>query len=417
MAVYRLAGKILNRVPQSGRLGESLAGRRQAVDSWIAHGRSRPSRRPVVWFHAASVGESLAAGPVIRRLRVAAPGAEILLTYSSPSVSAWREKLDVDAADFAPPEEPRAVATVFNAIRPDLLVFSRSDLWPEMLVAASQRKTPIAVIGGTVRQRSARMRWPVRTFLRGLFRHLDFVGAVSAEDAERWIRLGAAESAVAVTGDPRHDQVIEQTTDLAAIRSVASWATGKPTLVAGSVEPEDEMALLAAFVEVRRAFPEARVLVVPHDPSGEAVHRIADTSKQMEVDAQVLEKGQDPVASCLIFPGTGMLSSLYSVGSLSYVGGGFRPGGLHAVIEPAAYGIPVIIGPEFRWSGDARAMVSSGGAVSLTTDDRVGALASCWIRWLRYEEERSRAGLSARKILSPGAAGRSARQLLSLLAG
>src|SRR5262249_26232472 len=162
---------------------------------------------------------------------------------TSPSVTAWRRILSVGAANFLPPEAPRPMGAMFDAIRPDLLVFSRSDLWPEMLIAAVERSVPLAVIGATVRPGSARLRWPARTFLSRLYAHLDFVGAVTPEDARRWTDLGAPASAVMVTGDPRHDQVIERITDLPAIRPFLAWAAAGATLVAGSVEAEDEAVL------------------------------------------------------------------------------------------------------------------------------------------------------------------------------
>jgi len=239
---------------------------------------------------------------------------------------------------------------------------------------------------------------------------------VSPGDAERWISLGVPESAVEVTGDPRHDEVLEQTTDLGAIRLLAPWAERGPTLVAGSVEPEDEAMLVDAFVEVLKAVPDARLLIVPHDPTVEAAGRIMAAAKQAAVASQVLDGPEEPVASCIILPRRGVLSSLYTLGKLSYVGGGFRRRGLHAVIEPAALGVPVIVGPDFGSSIDARTMISTGGGVALPREDSSKALAECWGRWLGDGCERNRAGEAARKVLVQGAAGNTARHLLSLLA-
>jgi 3-deoxy-D-manno-octulosonic-acid transferase len=286
-----------------------------------------------------------------------------------------------------------------------------------MIQAAVEKSTPIAVVGGVIRPGSGRLRWPARSFLRRLYRNLAWVGAVTPGDAERWVSLGAPEQVVEVTGDPRHDQVLEEVTDLTLAGKLANWSSSGPTLVAGSVEREDEAILLRAFAQVLRAVPNAHLLIVPHDPSSEITWRIVEEGGKNGIRVGELTENRNQfLESCVVFPRRGALSSVYSIGQLAYVGGGFRRDGLHAVIEPAAYGLPVIIGPEFGSSADAREMVGKNGAVALPLEGSHQELASTWIRWLRDDQERQSRGLWARKVLSQGAAGRSARRLLSLLA-
>jgi 3-deoxy-D-manno-octulosonic-acid transferase len=415
LATYRLVAGLIRALPLPGKAGASLAGRREAVERWIAWGRQAPSRSPRIWLHAASVGEALAAEPVIRRLRSALPDAAAVLTYSSPSLERWADSLGYDAVGYAPPEEPAAVSAVFQAIRPDLVVLSRSDLWPEVLIAAAARGVPVAVVGATVRAGSGRLRWPVRTFLRGLLEPVRFVGAATVEDAARWRQLGIPESVLAVTGDPRHDQVLERLVNLNRFPGLGAWVDGAPALVAGSVEESDESVLFGGQAILARQRFSSRLLVVPHDPTLAVVKRIEKRARASGIGSEVFEPGREPSAPCVIIAQRGALADLYALGFAGYVGGGFEPRGLHAVIEAAAYGLPVAFGPEYRWSIDAARLVESGGGVPLPRSGAAKRLAACWRTWAENGGERWRVGIAARGTLRQGAADLTARHLLSLM--
>ncbi len=138
------------------------------------------------------------------------PACRSTLTHTSPSVTDEERLAGADHADYLPLDEPRPIARTLDALRPDLLLLSRGDLWPELVRQVQARGVPVAVTGGIVRSRSGRLRWPARAVLRPACRRLAYVGAVTDGDAERWRRLGVLEDRVEVTGDPRHDQLIER---------------------------------------------------------------------------------------------------------------------------------------------------------------------------------------------------------------
>ena len=361
--------------------GDSLAARRAALQHWTAQewGRPRPSR--MIWFHAASVGEALTAEPVIRRMRTALPGAGFALTWSSPSVGRFPHRFGADFVDAAPPETRAGATAVFSAIQPDLLVFSRSDLWPEMLLAARERQVPVAVIGGSLPAGSARLRSPARQFFGPLVQPIRFVGALSAGDAARWVALGVRESAVLVTGDPRHDQILERPTSTGSLRGLMDWSAAGRTVVAGSLERDDETVVLEGFAILRRHQPDARLLIAPHDPESRTLARLLLLSEKNGVPAELLGES-DPVKPVVILSRRGMLADAYLVGDVSYVGGGFRERGLHAVIEPAVYGLPVIHGPLYGASPDAGRLVEVGGTAVLPRPGAGRALGEQLKRWV-----------------------------------
>jgi 3-deoxy-D-manno-octulosonic-acid transferase len=228
--------------------------------------------------------------------------------------------------------------------------------------------------------------------------------------------LGVRPEALEVTGDPRHDQVIERVPVWGAVRPLASWAAAGTVLVAGSTGPEDDELLLEALSQLRQRQPAARLLLCPHHPGAVHTTRILARARRRGIAALPWSGGSLPHdPSCVIVQRLGVLADLYLLGTLAYVGGGLGAGGVHAVIEPAACALPVIVGPRGH-SEDVTRLLRAGGAVALPPGDAVAALCSLWDRWLEDAAARQAAGLAARATLETGAAARTARRLLELMA-
>jgi 3-deoxy-D-manno-octulosonic-acid transferase len=258
--LYRVASASARTVPfQRGKLASSFAGRRASVSRWIEWASLNRTKSPLIWVHGASVGESLSATAVVTRLRSAVPGLQVVHSYTSPSATPWRETFDGCRADFLPPEEPDTIARVLAAMRPNLIAFSRGDIWPVLTRTAAASGIPIAVIGGTVNPSSLRL-WPlIRSTLTPTYRLVDWLGAVSRGDADRWSAIGVSAQSIDVTGDPRHDQVLEHHTNIGSISSLFQWCGESPVLVAGSTDKRDEEILLSALP--RSCVPTLAVLV------------------------------------------------------------------------------------------------------------------------------------------------------------
>src|SRR3990170_6412802 len=195
-AAYRVAARLgqglapalspLSAKLAAGHRGRSEAGRRLAA--WAT--RSRDHSRPLVWFHASSVGEGLQAESVLLELRQIHPEAQYVYTHYSPSAEALARRLPVDAADYLPYDLPAAADLLLGALAPTLIVFSKLDLWPELATRAARRGVTVAMVAATVSSGSGRLRWPARALLREGYRAVGLAAAVSEEDAERLTRLG-----------------------------------------------------------------------------------------------------------------------------------------------------------------------------------------------------------------------------------
>jgi len=417
---YRLVTSTVHRIPlpfASTKLADSLTGRRAAASRWVDWASTERTTAPLVWVHGASVGEGLTAVPVMLRLRTAMSGLQIIHTFSSPSAASWPGNFGADRADYVPLDAPNDVSRTLDALQPSLLVFSRGDIWPELTARAHRAGVPIAVLGATVRPASDRLRWPVRSLLRQLHRTVAWLGAVTELDASRWKRLGVRPEAIAVTGDPRHDQIVERVSRIDTVGPVLQWARGRTVLVAGSTEPRDEEVLLDALSQLAPPHHRPGLLLVPHDPTPRRLAAVSQLAKSRCMNPSIWRGGTlGSATDCIVAAVVGSLADIYLAGDIAYVGGGFRKGRLHSVVEPASYALPVLFGPDWEDSSDAAAMVKSGGGIPLPRRQAHCAMAQLLSSSLGERGNRDRVGWRARATLAQGAAQRTAADLLSLMA-
>ncbi len=414
---YRVAASVMHGVPGiGGKLAQSIAGRRQAADRWVEWAVSHRTDDPVVWVHAASVGEALTAVPIIQRFGTAAPSLQTVLSYSSPSMAAWPGALGPDYADYIPLEERESIGRVLDAVRPSLIVFARGDIWPEFAEQAVARGIPLTVIGATLRRDSRRLDWPMKQMLERVHGSVSWVGAVSESDGARYITLGVPRTRVDVTGDPRHDQVLERVVRPRMLPGLLAWAEERVVLVAGSIDWLDAQMVLSAFATVSRSSDRVRLLLVPHEPTSRTVTKMIRQASERGFGAEPWDNdGTAPAAPCAVVTKVGALADLYAVGDIAYVGGGYRRG-VHAVAEPAAFAIPIVVGPRYETSPDAVRMIECGGAVALPNRSNAGeVLASLLLRWMSDSAARATVGMNARRTVVAGAAALSATALLGFL--
>ena len=411
--------------PALSRLSPKLQagdeGRRGSLERLLEWSRrNRDPSRPLVWFHAASVGEGLQAESVMLELTRRRPDCQMIYTHFSPSASRLARRLAVDAADFLPYDLPKPVARLLASLHPDLLVFAKLDLWPELATQAANGGCRIAMVGATVSPGSARLRWPARSLLAPGYRAVSAAAAVSAEDGERLSRLGVPAERISVLGDPRFDSVLRKTRENEGADDVPRLAPGAAVLVAGSTWPADEAVLLRAFAELRRRRPDVRLILVPHEPTAPHLRGVEQRAAGLGLPEPQRASRADGTAALILLDRVGGLARLNGLAGMAYVGGGFGSAGLHSVLEPAAWGIPVIFGPRWQNSRDARLLLEAGAAVALPRGARSEAskaLADQWDRWIGESESRAAQGRRAREVVETGlgASGRSAAMLAELI--
>ncbi|PYO29614.1 MAG: hypothetical protein DMD73_01195 [Gemmatimonadetes bacterium] len=428
--MYRLGIGLAQRaLPLAARFDKKLArgldARRGVTQRLAAWAKSeRDAGRPLVWVHAPSVGEGLQAKPVLEALRAEAPSWQLAYTFFSPSAERLARTLPADVADYLPLDRPDDVAAVLDALKPTALVFSKLDVWPELTLAAARRGVKLGLISATVAPTSSRLRWPTRGWAEPAYRALDRIGTISEEDGRRLEQLGARRSALEVTGDTRYDSVAERAERFDRTRDpfarLAIAPAGTFTIVAGSTWPSDEAVVLPAFVDLVAQVPSARLVLAPHEPNPDHLAGITQLAAKLGLPrpvrlSQVEHTAPAPV---IVVDRVGILADLYALADVAFVGGGYHRAGLHSVLEPAVFGVPVAVGPHWHMSRDAALLLERGGAVALATDGR-HALHSQWLVWHHDPATRKKAGDAGKKLVREGrgAAERTTELVKKLVSG
>ena len=383
------------------KLLRSLRARRGVLKrfrEWAA--QHREYSRPLLWIHAPSVGEGLQARPVLERLRASRSDVQLVYTHFSPSAASLASRLDVDFHDYLPFDATNAAHAVLEALRPTALVFSKLDVWPTLTREADASEVRLGLISATLSRDSSRRKSFAAAMLRDAYARLDAVGAIDPADAERLAHLGVRRNVIEVTGDTRYDQVWAR---VAAVDRagplLAPLGSERPTLVAGSTWPADDRVLLPAWAMVRHDLPTARLVIAPHEPNDAHVRALEQWAEQSRLTSARLSASVSPTADVIIVDRVGVLGELYALADVAFVGGGFHAAGLHSVIEPAAFGAPVIFGPRWRMSRDAALLLNAGAAADA---EDVTALAARLREWLTSSEARRTAGVKALEIVRSG---------------
>jgi 3-deoxy-D-manno-octulosonic-acid transferase len=244
--------------------------------------------------------------------------------------------------------------------------------------------------------------------------------AVSAEDATRLARLGVAPERIRVLGDPRFDSVVERVRRVAPGDPLLRFGRGAPTLVAGSTWPRDEAVLLRAFSALYHRRRDARLILVPHEPTEAHLGAIERGAVAVGLPAPVRLSAAEGAVPLLLVDRVGVLATMYGAGTMAYVGGGFGAAGLHSVLEPAAWGIPVAFGPHWWNSRDAELLLQAKGGADLPragVRTAAAALRKHWEGWILDEAGRKAQGRRAREVVDRGlgASARSAEMLAELI--
>ena len=420
---YRTAGVFFEMVVAIAPKGDSkmlraLTARRGLLDRYAAWASAnRDALRPLLWVHAPSVGEGLQALPVIQRFRSRHPDAQVVYTFYSPSAEKFAATVGADFADYLPFDTHENAARAIEVLKPTVIVFSKLDVWPVLVEHAVAGGVKTALLSATVPESSRRRSSVALMALRDAYSALDTVGAIAPGDAQRLLEMGVRSDRMTVTGDTRYDQVWAKanTPDARRDELVERYGDTRPTLVAGSTWPSDERRLLPAWMQLRRLIPNARLIIAPHELTPSKLAAIEKWAAESSLTLSRTSEDHARATEVVLVDEYGILADLYAVAHAAYVGGGFHDAGLHSLLEPAAFGAPVLIGPMHTDNRDAGLLVSGGGAVRCAGPGDISARLQVWFN---NTAVLGKASASARRVVEAGigAADRSTELLEHLLA-
>ena len=392
-AVYRTAARaaelvsLVTPASSQGKISRAFTARRgihRRYRAWGANGRD--SSRPLLWLHAASVGEGLMALPLVQAVRRALPNVQIAYTFYSPSAESVALKMGADFTDYLPFDSVVSARVAIDALDPTAIVFTKGDVWPVLVREAAGQQVRLALVSASIPASSQRTSGMGAMLTRDAYRALDAIGAASAGDAERIVEAGARANRVRVTGDTRYDQAWARAhTSPQNGTTVEDLTSSRPTLVAGSTWRSDERVLLPAWLAVHSNMPTTRFIIAPHELASAHLESLHQWAHANGLSSATLGTATDDT-DVVIVDRMGVLADLYAVATVAYVGGGFHSSGLHSLVEPAVFRAPVVVGPNHEGSRDATMMLSAGGAISV---DSVDEMSRVLMRLLRDEPERA----------------------------
>lgn len=316
-----------------------------------------------IWFHSSSLGEFEQAKPIIAALRKRNRDVDIVVTFFSPSgyEHAKNYKL-ADLITYIPFDTAANARRFLDLVRPDAAVMVRYDVWPNHIWELARRKVPTLIANATLRSSSLRLRWPLRNFHRHVYESLTSILAVSEDDLNAFRQFGLKEVHLAVIGETRYDQVWQRSEEARTRHLIPPSVLRRRTVfVVGSSWEEDEDVVLPAFRRIAKSDPQGLMILVPHEPTVETLERLEVRLTYLGLRTIRFSDLNDyDHESVILVDSVGILMTLYQYADVAFVGGSFHQG-VHNVLEPAVYGIPVLYGPDHENSREAIELAARGG--------------------------------------------------------
>jgi 3-deoxy-D-manno-octulosonic-acid transferase len=351
----RLAG-LFNAKVRSG-----LRGRRELMQQLRPHYTSLTGS-PRIIVHSASFGELEQAKPVIAALRQKYPKAHLHVTFFSPSgyENAVGKLCGVDVVSYLPEDTAHDIRAFLDLVRPDLVLFARYDVWPNLARELDRRQIPSIVFSATAAVGSRRMTGLTRSLHRTVYRCVSRILAVTESDAQAFRELGVDPDRIDVAGDTRFDQVLarQQATDpstiLPAIVAKRIEERGTLVFVVGSSWSGDEKTIAPMLRLALERRDNILTIIVPHEPSDAHVNALLKAYGNQAIRfSKLAAYNREPI---IVVDSIGKLFGLYGIADIAMVGGGFGTG-VHNVLEAAVWCAPVIFGPKHERSVEARELI------------------------------------------------------------
>lgn len=348
----------------------------------------------VVWVHAVSVGETIAAAPMIRRLLARNPAVTILMTAMTDTGLAQARKMFGEQVQYAyaPYDTPGSIRRFLNRVNPRILVIMETEIWPNMIRQSRSRGVPVFLVNARLSERSARGYERIRSLAAPIMQSISWVAAQAEKDAERFRRIGVAPAKVAVTGSVKFD--VEIPDDVrAASQALRHSLAGRPAWIAGSTHGGEDEQLLAAHRKVLQSHPDALLILVPRHP--DRFDSVADKAVREGFVLARRSQGDDPAGAQVYLGDTmGELMMLYGAGDMAFVGGSLIERGGHNPLEPAGWGIPVFSGPHiFNFETIYQRLLDGNGVKLVADADELAAHLSSL-----FSDDREREAIGRRAL-------------------
>ena len=353
---------------------------------------------PVICLHAVSVGEAMAARPLIERLLQAYPDHALWVTSTTPTGFATVQRLFGGRVrqSLLPYDLPGAVQRFIKAVQPRLFLVMETELWPNLYAGLAQASIPLVLVNARLSGRSARGYARIAGLIRETLQHVHCIAAREAQDAERFQALGARASQVLVTGNIKFDLHLPAGLPEQGQALRSQWGE-RPVWVAASTHAGEDELMLQAHARLRQTFPSALLILVPRHP--ERFAAVADLCVSAGLPTVRRSEALSVQADTAVLLGDSMGELLlwYATADIAFIGGSLVESGGHNPLEALALGVPVLNGPHVHNFADIYPpLQQTGGALLVDSADK---LAHHLAFWLNSRSEREQASLAGRHFL------------------
>jgi len=353
------------------KAARALQGRKNMIQQFRTKiNRLNPDNKRV-WFHSSSMGEFEQAKPIIAELKRQKQDVQIIVSFFSSS--GYEHSLSYKHADvitYIPFDSYSNASKFLDIMKPSAAIMMRYDIWPNHLWALRRLRIPIFIANATLQEKLYRKIPIIRQFIRSLYNSLDYILTVSENDKTVFDGFNLTNPILEVIGDTRYDQVWKRSAESKNRRIIdQNILAGKKVFIIGSSWKEDEQQLIPVLFRLFSEFSQLIVILVPHEPTEENLEFIENEMNGKISCIRFSHMQEYHGENLILVDSVGILMALYQYGHVAYVGGSFGSG-IHNVLEPAAYGIPIVFGPRYLNSHEAIAILrEQGGFVGNNGDE------------------------------------------------
>ncbi|CUX96230.1 3-deoxy-D-manno-octulosonic acid transferase [Candidatus Gullanella endobia] len=353
-----------------------------------------------IMLHSVSVGETMAAIPLVRALQYRYPTLPITITTMTSTGSQLVQlEFSKDIYHvYLPYDFPKAITRFLNQVNPRLVIIMETELWPNLIKAIHHRGIPLVVANARLSARSAANYKRFNSFVSSIMRRITLVAAQNEEDGARFLELGLKKNQLVVTGNLKFDISITKELSARIFTMRRQWALHRPVWIAASTHAGEEKLLLQAHRKLLTHFPDLLLIIVPRHPERFLVVEKMTMKAGFDYVMRSIDEIPSNGIQVVVGDTIGELMLLYGIADLAFIGGSLVEKGGHNPIEAVVHSIPVLMGPHtFNFSNICNKLDKAGGLITVTD---VESLVKSVLTLLKNEDYRIYYSNNAIKVLN-----------------
>jgi 3-deoxy-D-manno-octulosonic-acid transferase len=347
----------------SPKMNLFVAGRKTVFET-LSHKISLEDK--TIWFHAASLGEFEQGLPVMEKIKQEFPNHKIVVTFFSSSGYEVRKNSTIaDVTVYLPLDTKSNAQRFLKLVHPDLVFFIKYEYWPNYLNELKKANITTYLISGIFRENQAFFKW-YGGFYRSALNTFDYF-FVQNENSKKLLQSIGYQN-VKISGDTRFDRVVSILDRDNSLAFIEQFKNNTTTIVIGSSWPKDET-LLVNFIN--QSDKNVKFIIAPHNIKTEQIQELKNSISKKAVLFSEKENQNLAEFQVFIIDTIGILTKIYSYADIAYVGGGYGNPGVHNILEPATFGIPIVVGPNYSHFAEATALVNMEGCITISTQNEL----------------------------------------------